>query len=98
MTKFYPEYDLSYVYRVEREAQKLRGEEVAHMLSAIGRAIKRGFQKLDMWFEGANAAYAVSPYTFTGMATGRYHLPAIFTDAEKVQVNPANQNSDRRAA
>jgi len=98
MTKFYPEHDLSYVYRVEREAQKLRGEEVAHALTAIGRAIKSAFKTLDMWFEGANAAYAVSPYTFTGMPSGRYHLPAIFTDAEKVQVKPANQNDDRRAA
>ena len=98
MTKFYPEYDMSYVYQVEREAQKLRGEEVAHMVGVVTRAIKRGFRTLDMWFEGANAAYAVSPYTFTGMPSGRYHLPAIFTDAEKVQVKPANQNDDRRAA
>ena len=98
MTKFYPEHDLSYVYRVEREAHELRAAEVAHVLSAIGRGIKAAFKTLDMWFEGANAAYAVSPYTFTGMPTGRYHLPAIFTDAEKVQVKPANQNDDRRAA
>jgi hypothetical protein len=86
------------VYRVEREAQKLRAEEVVRVLGVIGRGIKSAFKTLDMWFEGANAAYAVSPYTFTGMATGRYHLPAVFTDAEKVQVRPANQNDDRRAA
>ena len=98
MSKFYPEYDLSYVYRVEQEAQKMRADEVARVVGAAFRAIKRGFKKLDMWFEASNQAYAVSPYTFTGLATGRYHLPAIFTDAEKVQVNPANQNSGERAA
>jgi len=98
MSKFYPERDLSYVYRVEREAQKTRDAEVARAVGSLFRAIKRGFKKLDMWFEGANAAYAVSPYTFTGLATGRYHLPAIFTDAEKVLVRPANQNDDRRVA
>lgn len=98
MTKFYPEHDLSYVYLVEQEARKMRADEVAHMVSAVLRAIKRAVKTLDMWFEGANAAYAVSPYTFTGMATGRYHLPAIFTDAEKVLVKPANQNEGRRVA
>lgn len=98
MTKFYPEHDLSYVYRVELEAQKMRGEEVARVAGAVARAIKRGFKKLDMWFEASNQAYAVSPYTFTGIAAGRYHLPAVFTDAEKVQVNAANQNDGRRAA
>jgi hypothetical protein len=98
MTKFYPEHDLSYVYRVEQEAQKMRGEETARLIGVAFRAIKRGFKKLDMWFEASNQAYAVSPYTFTGMATGRYHLPAVFTDAEKMQVNPANQNDGRHAA
>ena len=98
MSKFYPEHDLSYVYRVELEAQKMRAEEVARVLGVVTRAIKRGFKKLDMWFEASNRAYAVNPYTFTGVATGRYHLPAIFTDAEKVQVKPANQNDGQRAA
>ena len=98
MTKFYPEHDLSYVYRVEQEAQKMRGEEAARLIGAAFRALKRGFKKLDMWFEASNQAYAVSPYTFTGLATGRYHLPAVFTDAEKVQANPANQNDGRHAA
>jgi hypothetical protein len=98
MSKFYPEHDLSYVYRVEMEAQKMRAEEVARVVGVVFRAIKRGFKKLDMWFEASNQAYAVSPYTFTGLATGRYHLPAIFTDAEKVQVKPANQNDGQRAA
>ena len=98
MSKFYPEHDLSYVYRVELEAQKMRADEVARVVGVVFRAIKRGFKKLDMWFEASNQAYAVSPYTFTGLATGRYHLPAIFTDAEKVQVRPANQNDGQRAA
>jgi hypothetical protein len=98
MSKFYPEHDLSYVYRVEHEAQKMRAEEMARVVGVVFRAIKRGFKKLDMWFEASNQAYAVSPYTFTGLATGRYHLPAIFTDAEKVQVKPANQNDGQRAA
>jgi hypothetical protein len=98
MSKFYPEHDLSYVYRVELDAQKMRADEVARLVGAAFRAVKRAFKKLDMWFEASNQAYAVSPYTFTGLAAGRYHLPAIFTDAEKIQVNPANQNDGQRAA
>lgn len=98
MTKFYPEHDLSYVYRVEQEAHAMRSEEVAHWLNAAGRAIRSGLRKLDMWFEAARQVNAVGVNTFTGMATGRYHLPAIFTDAEKVQISHANENRDQRAA
>ena len=98
MTKFYPEHDLSYVYRVELEAQRMRADEVARVVGAAIHAIKGAFRKLDMWFEASNQAYAVSPYTFTGIATGRYHLPAVFTDSEKVLVNAANQNDGARAA
>ena len=98
MTRFYPETDLAYHYRVERDAEKARADEMTRLIGVVFRAIRNGFRKLDLWFEASNQAYAVSPSTFTGLTTGRYHLPAVFTDAEKVLVRPANQNDGQRAA
>jgi hypothetical protein len=98
MTKFYPQHDLSYVYRVEQEANRVRNEEIALWIGRLGRSIRRAFKKLDMWFEAARAINASWETTYVGAITGRYHLPAVFTDAEKVLVKPANENEGRRAA
>jgi hypothetical protein len=98
MTKFYPEHDLSYVYRVEQDANRMRNEEIAHWIGRVGRAIGKAFRTLDMWFEAARHVNQTWDSTYVGAVTGRYHLPAVFTDAEKVLVSPANENRDRRAA
>ena len=95
---FYPERDLSYAYKVEREAQIARNAEFARLAGAAFRAIGRGLKKLDLWFEAARQVNALPPETFTGVVAGRYHLPAIFTDAEKVVVEPANDDRTKWAA
>ena len=98
MTKFYPEHDLSYVYRVEMEAQRMRSEEVGRAVGALFRAIGRAVKKLDLWFEGARHVNTLDPLGFEGIVTGRYHLPAVFTDAEKVLIKPANDDRTKRVA
>ena len=100
MTKFYPEIDLSYAYRVEQEANRMRNEEIGRWIGKIGHGIANAMRKLDMWFEAARQVNAAWDTTYVGAVTGRYHLPAVFTDAEKVLVKPANANESekRRAA
>ena len=100
MTKFYPENDLSYAYRVEQEAYRMRNEEIGRLIGKIGQGIGSALRKLDMWFEGARQVNQAWDSTYVGAVTGRYHLPALFTDAEKVLVRPANANEtgNRRAA
>jgi hypothetical protein len=100
MTKFYPETDLAYVYRVEQEANRMRNEEIGRWIGKIGHGIGNALRKLDMWFEGARAVNQAWDSTYVGAVTGRYHLPAVFSNAEKVFVTPANANEarDRRAA
>jgi hypothetical protein len=98
MTKFYPEHDLSYVYRVEQEAQRMRSEEVGRWLGRAAHAIGKVFKTLDMWFEGARQQNTLDAQILADVFTGRTHLPAVFTDAEKVLMRPANENRGRHVA
>jgi hypothetical protein len=93
--KFYPNHDLSYAYRVEQEANRMRNEEIARWIGKIGHGIKNAFRTLDMWFEASRQINQAWDSTYVGAITGRYHLPAVFSDAEKVLVKPANANESR---